>query len=64
MVHVNIKSRLTVNSNAEPNNSQVLACVQVAIEKVDKVDADAKKKIDKVEAGAKKAKSQALDFIS
>jgi hypothetical protein len=54
------KEQADVNSNAEPNNSQaqVLACVQVAIEKVDKVEADAKKKIDKVKAGAKKAKSQ------
>lgn len=39
------KEQADVNSNAEPNNSQaqVLACVQVAIEKVDKVEADAKK---------------------
>jgi hypothetical protein len=49
-----------VNSNAQPNDSQaqVMVYVQSAIEKVDKVDADAKKKIDKVEARAKKAKSQ------
>jgi len=54
------KEQADVNSNTEPNNSQgqVLACVQVAIEKVDKVEADAKRKIDEVEGGAKKAKSQ------
>lgn len=54
------KEQADVNSNAQPNDSQaqVMVCVQSAIEKVDKVEADAKKKIDKVEAGAKKAKSQ------
>jgi hypothetical protein len=54
------KEQADVNCNAEHNDSQaqVLACVRVAIEKVDKVEAGAKKKIDKVEAGAKKAKCQ------
>jgi hypothetical protein len=50
-----------VNKNAQ---IQVVACVQVAMEKLDKVEADAKKKIDAVEAETKKAKSQIVQELA
>jgi hypothetical protein len=47
-----------VDGNAQPNDSQILVCAQVAIKKIDQIDADAKKKIAKLKAEAKKAKSK------
>ncbi len=47
-----------VDGNAQPNDSQILACAQVAIKKIDQIEADAKKKIAKLKAEAKKAKSK------
>jgi hypothetical protein len=61
-----------VDSNAQPNDSQaqVIICVQAAIGKVDKVEADAKKKLEtkkaksQIEAETKKAKSQIVQELA